>query len=730
MSYNTLEVEMATIKDISKATGLSHTTVSNVINKKGNVSYEKISLVEKVARELGYSQNLKAKLLRNSNSTQVAVILPSLEIPEYLAFFISVKNYLESKNYELQLFLTDDMPIKERDAIQRIAGFEMAGTISIPTLDRENMETIPEGMPWISVERKSILNKSFIGFDYERIAEDLGSYIDRNGYNNIVLLSGENAFSNNSELLMLLRSICPSRRISNVTTITSNLSGTVFSMVYDNPNTDLIIATSEIFVDAVKEANLFCSDADLPQIVCLSSTEKCDDKVCYYILDYRKLGRTAAEQLVSQIESKAPNRQTVTVSPTGFSGKYSSISFPRTDVTLNVLFQETPSSSIIMKIGSYFTKQTGIRIRFNTFAFPDQYNAIRSMEPEGLFDVMRLDMSWLDNLRESYLMELSNLDSVRDYIASFPDYMVNEFVQPSKGIFAIPSEPSVQMFFYRKDLFENPLYIRQFAQLFGKELKVPKTYGELLDISRFFSRSINPTSPTSYGGTTVMVYPSSAVCDFVPRMLEHDHCYDENGLLDFGSEQMLQALRLYNESFSSTSRKKIWWGDAAKGFAMGKNATTTIYTNHAFMMLDTQSASTAGQIGFDTVPGGHPLLGGSSLGVGRHSKHPVEALEFIKWLTSEEMAKTIIKTGGMSPRVSIYSDTWLLEKYPWISTIEENYKKGVSRDRIFYKGDRQFRLTDFENNFGVALQSMLDNTMSPEEVASFMKRMIGNFIQK
>ena len=48
---------MPTIKDIAREAGVSHGTVSNVINGRGNVSVEKIRLVWQAAEKLGYPGN-------------------------------------------------------------------------------------------------------------------------------------------------------------------------------------------------------------------------------------------------------------------------------------------------------------------------------------------------------------------------------------------------------------------------------------------------------------------------------------------------------------------------------------------------------------------------------------------------------------------------------------------------------------------------------------------------
>lgn len=63
-------VKMPTIKDIARIAGVSHGTVSNVLNGRGNVSVEKIEAVQRAAREVGYQLNAQAQSLRASKSQE------------------------------------------------------------------------------------------------------------------------------------------------------------------------------------------------------------------------------------------------------------------------------------------------------------------------------------------------------------------------------------------------------------------------------------------------------------------------------------------------------------------------------------------------------------------------------------------------------------------------------------------------------------------------------------
>ena len=79
---------MPTIKDIAKEAGVAQGTVSNVLNGRGNVSSDKIILVEQACAKLGYTMNQRAKTLRQGSSKLLAAIIPNVHDRRYTDFFM------------------------------------------------------------------------------------------------------------------------------------------------------------------------------------------------------------------------------------------------------------------------------------------------------------------------------------------------------------------------------------------------------------------------------------------------------------------------------------------------------------------------------------------------------------------------------------------------------------------------------------------------------------------
>ena len=92
---------MVTIKEVAKRAGVSHGTVSNVINNSGKVSSEKIMKVEKAMKELGYQPNVVARNLKEERSKKIALILPNLYSKEFLILFENLNRYAAKDGYSV-----------------------------------------------------------------------------------------------------------------------------------------------------------------------------------------------------------------------------------------------------------------------------------------------------------------------------------------------------------------------------------------------------------------------------------------------------------------------------------------------------------------------------------------------------------------------------------------------------------------------------------------------------
>ena len=79
---------MVTIKDIAKAANVSSGTVSNVLNKKGNVTEEKIRRVEEAVMRLGYEVNESARILRKKTRNSIVLTFEDPVLPEKPIFAI------------------------------------------------------------------------------------------------------------------------------------------------------------------------------------------------------------------------------------------------------------------------------------------------------------------------------------------------------------------------------------------------------------------------------------------------------------------------------------------------------------------------------------------------------------------------------------------------------------------------------------------------------------------
>lgn len=98
---------MATLKEISIASGVSIRTVRRVLNKEDHVKKEKAEKVKEVLTRMNYVPNLLARGLRNKRTGIIGVIATQLLLEVRAKKFAAIKGLLSANGYSTMLGLTD-----------------------------------------------------------------------------------------------------------------------------------------------------------------------------------------------------------------------------------------------------------------------------------------------------------------------------------------------------------------------------------------------------------------------------------------------------------------------------------------------------------------------------------------------------------------------------------------------------------------------------------------------
>lgn len=99
-----------TIYQLSKALGLSPSTVSRALKNHPDIAEATRKRVNDMAAELDYEPNLYAVGLRTSNSKEIAVIVPNLSGFFYDGFITAVEQEARIAGYSLSVLLSGDNP--------------------------------------------------------------------------------------------------------------------------------------------------------------------------------------------------------------------------------------------------------------------------------------------------------------------------------------------------------------------------------------------------------------------------------------------------------------------------------------------------------------------------------------------------------------------------------------------------------------------------------------------
>lgn len=719
---------MATMKDIAREAGVSHGTVSNVLNKTGKVSIEKIRLVEDAAKRLGYVPNTQAQLLRQGAPSSIAIILPSLHEEIYLDLYTAIQTTLLALDYQTTIHTTEDIASKEEDILEKLYVTNIAAVITVSCLSPACIERYMSfPCPVIYIDRKPSVLKaedSFYSFDFSNIGSELGEYILMNNWKNIAFFSSPNALHQKAILLSAIRNKVDGLQVS-VKEYTSPYNyalNKAFDIVQSGISYDAIITPSSVRAEAITSALLLCHQQTKPQIITLGSSRTFHaNNVNTYELDYNQLGAKLSSDLICYLQDKKTIPQSTTLTAKGFPYRFKNVRQIEKQ-TITMLTLDNPATNALRKLLPMFESISGISVKLVCIPYDDLHSQIEMLSPHFSYDLIRMDVARFDTLGKKTYLPLPSIGITK---AELPQKLVegayNNYSTLNGEIYALPFDPSVQLLLYRADLFEDAKLRRAYYERYHEQLTVPTTIDQYLRIAEFFTKAYNPDSPTEYGATVTNGSAATAACDFLPYYLEKtsDIC-DESGNVILNSPELIDAMEQYHQMELYASHQQ-WWGDSIQQFSDGATATTVVFSNYAANIISSNQSRIIGKVGAAITPGNKPLLGGGVIGISRYS-HKLEACrQFINWYYSPDIASLLVRLGGTSPLVDAYNDFRNFSIFPWLSASKDSFKLGTRG--IADAKNSDFSIQKYEFAIGTAVRNLSAEIMSPQEAAAMANAM-------
>lgn len=716
---------MATIRDIAIEAGVSQATVSNVLNGKGNVSSDKILLVERAAAKLGYTINQRAKALRKGTSNFLAVLLPNIYDRCYVDFYLSFKRCAESYGYTVGLYLSNDVPQEEIHQLEAIQA-EMVAGLAVFSCQQSKQGNIYEELGIekqnaIFVGRRPFRGWNYIGFDYNAVGRAFALRAKEKNYKNIILVTESLDFYDQKQLYDgFVESFSGGRNC-----VTHHLQ-TDITHCYDHLLQFMGGAGTPdaFFISSYELAHRFDSMLkslwpDMqPHIYRLSPLFTMPEtNNGSYELNYRLMGNTAAEMLIKKTQPEYPVEKILVND--GFNSWTKGLLLGPSR-SLTVLTLDSPTAHIMADIARIYSKATGVEIKIAISPYDGIYEILNEIKNLETYDVIRLDHTWLPGFAEKIFVPLEELspDISSIYDTFIPGLLAN-YGRINENVLALPETPCAQLLFYRKDIFESTINQRLYKEQYGVTLELPKDHKTFNQIARFFSSQFNPHSPTAYGTTLTLGNSGVAATEYLTRYFSHSHdLFDSNGKPLLDTEAALQAMRELVEVKSYCSSKyNNWWRDTAREFAQGNIAMTLLFSNYASELLGSNS-KIIGNIGYSYVPGKNPLIGGGCIGVSRYSRNKNDAIDFIKWYCSDKVSAAMTLLGSVSPCNKTYSNYEIIDTYPWLSLSRDSLLTSQT-NRIPVGRSSSFDERKFLSILGVAVTNAYNLAMSESEALAF-----------
>jgi len=335
---------------------------------------------------------------------------------------------------------------------------------------------------------------------------------------------------------------------------------------------------------------------------------------------------------------------------------------PFAGTTLNILMEDLTETAYIAELLPEFEEQTGIRVQFELVPYSNMYEKLvpqlSGPAGTGSYDVVAVDYYWPGEFaRSGWMLPLDEWiarDAV-DLSGIIPAFFdVNGKVDGAT--YYIPYYPYPMGIVYRKDLgIEIPATMEEFVE-YAKSLKSGDMYGLAMQGA--------PTDPIAMEWLNFLFANGG---DLYADDLATPTVNDE-----IGQKALAQYIDLIDNA-AQTGAAGATLDDASATFASGKAAMMVTYvTIFAGLFQNPEVSSVVDLWDVAPMPGTQQgNVGVWSFGVAKSAKNPDAAWEFVKWVTSEPVARARALRGGSPVYGSFYQDPEILALFPYLTKASE-----------------------------------------------------------
>ena len=200
-----------TIKDIARAAGVSHTTVSRALNGNSLIPESTASAIRELARQMGYVPSAAARGLRTNRSRAIGVIVSRIDNPYFGEVVQGIEEALQGAGYSIFVASSYLDYGHEHSIVQAFGEHRVDGVIiGSVTFNREHAEILKGyGVPVVVVNNQSPRQyANAIAHDDVYGAREVTAHLIGLGHRRIAYLGNRQATRINGERLRGYRLAC------------------------------------------------------------------------------------------------------------------------------------------------------------------------------------------------------------------------------------------------------------------------------------------------------------------------------------------------------------------------------------------------------------------------------------------------------------------------------------------------------------------------------------------